>query len=239
MNSDTGKVVVLGGSSGIGLATVRRLAGAGYEVIATGRDADKLQTVAASIKGSVRVEAFDGAQRDQLERFFTSIGTIDHLVIALSGGEGAGAFKDLDLASLRRGFDAKFWPHIQAAQTVLPTLRKGGSITFVTAISARIANPGTSGLAAINAAIEAMVPVLARELAPTRVNAVSPGVVETAWWNAMPDAARRAFFEQHASELPVGRVGQPDDVAQAIAYLIGNGYTTGSIMECDGGLHLL
>jgi NAD(P)-dependent dehydrogenase (short-subunit alcohol dehydrogenase family) len=239
MSSNVGKVVVLGGSSGMGLATVRRLAGTGYEVIATGRDAEKLEAAVASIKGTVHVRAFDGAQREQLERFFESVGTIDHLVIALSGGEGSGAFRELDMACVRRGFEAKFWPHIQAAQAVLPFLRKGGSMTFVTAISARVANPGTSGLAAINAAIEAMVPVLARELAPTRVNAVSPGVVETPWWNVVPDDARQAFFEKHASELPVGRIGQPDDVAQAIAFLVENGYTTGSIMECDGGLHVL
>lgn len=161
------------------------------------------------------------------------------LVIALSGGDGAGHFQELDLLALRRGFEAKFWPHVQAVQAALPALRKGGSVTFLTSISARIANPGTSGLAAINGAIEAMVPVLARELAPTRVNAVSPGVVETPWWNAMPEEARRQFFDSHASELPVARVGQPDDVAQAVAYLVGNGYTTGSIIECDGGLHLL
>lgn len=239
MNKHVGKVAILGGSSGIGLAAVRHLAGAGYEVIATGRDADKLRAAVAGMEGSVRTEAFDSAQRDALEQFFHKVGTVDHLVIALSGGDGAGPFKELDLAALRRGFEAKFWPHVQAAQVALPFLRQGGSVTFVTAISARIANPGTSGLAAINAAIEAMVPVLARELAPTRVNAVSPGVVETPWWNAMPVEDRQAFFAQHASELPVARIGQPDDVAQAIAFLVGNGYTTGTIMECDGGLHLL
>lgn len=239
MGNSVGRVVVLGGSSGIGLATVKRLASAGYEVIATGRDEEKLRAAVSSIDGSVRVEAFDGTQRESLDQFFGSVGTIDHLVIALSGGEGAGNFQELDLLALRRGFEAKFWPHVQAAQTALPALRKGGSLTFLTAISARIANPGTSGLAAINGAIEAMVPVLARELAPTRVNAVSPGVVETPWWNAMPDDVRQQFFAKHARELPVARIGQPDDVAQAIAYLIGNGYTTGSILECDGGLHLV
>lgn len=239
MGSGAGSVVVLGGSSGIGLATVRRLAGAGYEVIATGRDAEKLRAAVAGIDGAVRTEAFDGTQRESLDRFFSNIGTIDHLVVALSGGDGAGHFQELDLLALRRGFEAKFWPHVHAAQAALPALRKGGSVTFLTAISARIANPGTSGLAAINGAIEAMVPVLARELAPTRVNAVSPGVVETPWWNAMPDDVRRQFFASHARELPVARVGQPDDVAQAVAFLIGNGYTTGSILECDGGLHLL
>ena len=239
MGSGASRVVVLGGSSGIGLATVKRLADAGYELIATGRDEGKLHASLADIQGAVRYEAFDGTQRESLDRFFSSIGTIDHLVIALSGGDGAGHFQGLDLLALRRGFEAKFWPHVQAVQAALPALRKGGSVTFLTSISARIANPGTSGLAAINGAIEAMVPVLARELAPTRVNAVSPGVVETPWWNAMPEEARRQFFDSHASELPVARVGQPDDVAQAVAYLVGNGYTTGSIIECDGGLHLL
>ncbi|GAB3789787.1 hypothetical protein GCM10028797_25690 [Dyella agri] len=199
MSSGAGSVVVLGGSSGIGLATVRRLASTGYEVIATGRDAEKLRAAMAGVDGAVRFEAFDGTQRESLDRFFSNIGTIDHLVIALSGGDGAGNFQELDLLALRRGFEAKFWPHVQAAQAALPALRKGGSVTFLTAISARIANPGTSGLAAINGAIEAMVPVLARELAPPGSTPSPP-----AWWR--PPGGTPCPTMCGGSSLPATRV---------------------------------
>lgn len=237
--SEAGKAVVLGGSSGMGLASVRLLAEAGHAVVATGRDAAKLAGALAPLPGQVRGEAFDATDRAELDAFFGRLGPFDHLVIALSGGEGGGAFRELDLGALRRGFAAKFWPHVEAAQAALPALRPGGSITFISSISARIANPGTAGLAAINAAIEAMVPVLARELAPLRVNAVAPGVVDTPWWNALGGETKQAVFRQQAAILPVGRVGRPEEVAQAVAFLVGNDFTTGTVIECDGGLHLL
>lgn len=233
------KIVVLGGSSGMGLATVRLLAEAGHALIATGRDPARLAAALGPLAGDVRGEAFDAVDRTRLGAFFQRLGAFDDLVVALSGGEGGGPFRQLDLGALERGFAAKFWPHVHAAQAALPTLRPGGSITFLTSISARIANPGTAGLAAINGAIEAMVPVLARELAPIRVNAVAPGVVDTPWWNAMGAEARAAVFRQQAETLPAGRVGRPEDVAEAVAFLVGNGFTTGTVVACDGGLHLL
>ncbi|MBD9666577.1 NAD(P)-dependent dehydrogenase (short-subunit alcohol dehydrogenase family) [Variovorax paradoxus] len=232
-------VAVIGGSSGVGLETVRRLAAAGARVFAAGRDREKVRQATSGLGGSVSAHAFDACDRGALDAFFETTGPIDHLVLTLSGGEGAGEFAQLDLSSLRRGFEAKFWPQLEAAQAGLKVLRKGGSITFVTAISARNALPGTSGLAAINGALEAMVGSLARELGPSRVNAVSPGLVDTPWWNRMPAAAKDELFRQQVELLPVGRVGQPQDVAHAIEFLIGNGYTTGTVIECDGGLRLV
>ncbi|BEP33697.1 SDR family oxidoreductase [Variovorax sp. V59] len=232
-------VAVIGGSSGVGLETVRRLAAAGARVFAAGRDREKVRQATSGLGGSVSAHGVDACDRGALDAFFETTGPIDHLVLTLSGGEGAGEFAQLDLSSLRRGFEAKFWPQLEAAQAGLKVLRKGGSITFVTAISARNALPGTSGLAAINGALEAMVGSLARELGPSRVNAVSPGLVDTPWWNRMPAAAKDELFRQQVELLPVGRVGQPQDVAHAIEFLIGNGYTTGTVIECDGGLRLV
>jgi len=239
MELDNQTVVVMGGSSGIGLATVQRLAAAGARVIATGRDRGKLDGALAGLGERVRGEAFDGGERQALDAFFTRLGSFDHLVLALSGSEGAGEFAGLGLAALRRGFEGKFWPQMEAAQACLPGLRRGGSITFVSAISARMANPGTAGLAAINGAIEAMVGSLARELKPSRVNAVSPGVIDTPWWDRVPAAFKADIFRQQAESLPVGRVGQAGDVAHAIQFLIGNPFMTGAVIECDGGMRLL
>jgi len=239
MNLEHQTVVVLGGSSGVGLEVVRRAAADGARVIAVGRDGKRLGAALEGMAGLVSGVALDATDRPALDAFFAEVGKVDHLVLTLSGGEGAGPFDKLDLAALRRGFEAKFWPQLQAAQAGLAALRSGGSITFVTAVSARIARPGTSGLGAINGALEAMIGTLARELAPTRVNAVSPGVIDTAWWSRLPAAAKAEVFDEQARTLPVGRVGRPEDVGHAVLFLVENGFVTGTVIECDGGLHLL
>ncbi len=233
------KVVVLGGSSGMGLATVSRLAQAGANVVAVGRDRAKLDKALSGLGGQVAGVALDCTDRAALDRFFGGIGNIDHLVLTLSGGEGAGRFAELDLAALRRGFEAKFWPQLEAAQASLPAMRRDGSMTFLTSISARMANPGTAGLGAINGALERMIGTLARELAPMRINAVSPGVVDTAWWDRFPADFKEDIFRQQTETLPVRRVGQPQDVAHAIQFLMENTFMTGAVIECDGGLRLL
>lgn len=133
--------------------------------------------------------------------------------------------------------EKKFFAQMTVAQCA-PGKLEGGSITFVSAGSARVAMHGTAGLAAINGTIEAAVPTLAKELAPTRLNGVSPGVIDTPWWDAMPKQFKENAFKQTAERLPVRRVGRPEDVAQAIAFLIHNSFVTGTVVEVDGGGHL-
>jgi len=110
-----------------------------------------------------------------------------------------------------------------------------GSITLISASSARAALPGTVTLAAVNGAIERIVSPLAAELAPVRVNAVSPGAVDTPWWSFLPDDQRQAQFATVGESVPANRVGRPDDVADAVCYLIGASYVTGTILPVDGG----
>lgn len=233
------RIVVMGGSSGIGAAAARSFVQRGSEVVITGRDSKKLEQAVAEIGGKVGTASVDGADPAAVRAFFGKLGAFDHLVLTLSGGEGMGPFRELDLTKLRSAFEAKFWAQLTVAQAALPTLKASGSITFVTAASARATLPGTSGLAAINGALEIMVPILAKELAPLRVNAVSPGVIDTPWWNKMPAEQRQAFFAQMAATLPSRRVGTAEDVADAIAFVVGNGFVTGSVVECDGGARLI
>ncbi|WP_327299685.1 SDR family oxidoreductase [Streptomyces sp. NBC_01197] len=136
------------------------------------------------------------------------------------------------------GFEGKFWPYLRLLQPALPRLRKDGSVTLVTAASAHAAFPGTAGLAAINGALQAMVPPLATELAPLRINAVAPGVIDTPWWDRVPAEQREALFEGLAAGTPVGRVGQAEDIARAIHMFALNGFVTGVVLDCTGGSNL-
>lgn len=229
------KYIIVGGTSGIGLATAKMAIEAGHSVLAAGRDEAKFPEAESVGAKAAQIDASDPLS---VQRFFAEHGEFDHLVLSVSGSSGAGSFRDLDLDDLRKGFEGKFWPQLACAKAALPTLRLAGSITFVGAISSRAMKPGTSGLAAINAALEAMVPVLASELRPIRVNAVVPGVVDTPWWSRVPEAAKAELFGKLASEVAVGRVGRPEDLASAIMFVTTNTFVTGTIIDCDGGWKL-
>ncbi|TRV80922.1 SDR family oxidoreductase [Streptomyces sp. 130] len=232
------RVVVMGGSSGIGEATAL-FAATGAEVTITGRSQTRLDEAATRIGGKTLTHRMDATSQEDTAAFFAASGPIDHLVIAVSGAAGSGPFAELDLADLATGFDAKFWPQVRILQAALPRLdRRRGSVTLITAASARAAFPGTSGLAAINGALEAMVPPLAVELAPLRVNAVSPGVIDTPWWDRVPAEQRTALFDGLAKTTPAGRVGCATDVARAIHSLATNGFITGVVLDCTGGANL-
>lgn len=239
MSFDGQRVVVIGASAGIGEAAARAFATRGASVTITGRSKDRLDQAAQRIGYPVEVAELDATNRTALDAFFADTGAIDHLVLTASpGAVGAGPFAGLDEAALRQAFDGKVFAHVKAIQAALPRLRPDGSVTIVSAASARSAFAGTAGLAAANGALEAMVAPLAVELAPLRVNAVSPGIIDTQWWHGMPDDQRRTFFDAAAAATPARRVGRPEDVADAIVYLAGAGFVSGTVLECTGGSNL-
>ena len=232
-------VYVMGGTHGIGEATARAFAAVGDEVVITGRTKERLDAAAARIGHPVQTRALDATDPEAVASFFGDGETVDHLVLALSPGAVAiGPLVTLDEKDLHTAFDGKFFAHVRILQAAAPHLSRSASVTFISAASARSASPGTAGLAAANGAIEAMVPPLAAELAPIRVNAVSPGVIETPWWAGLPEDQRAALFEDYATGTPVGRIGQPEDVAEAILYLAANGFVTGTVLDVSGGLTL-
>jgi NAD(P)-dependent dehydrogenase (short-subunit alcohol dehydrogenase family) len=230
--------LVVGGTSGIGLATARRLHRLGATVHIAGRRKERLDELAGTDPELIGHQA-DGGDPAAMGAVLEAIGRLDWLVVTLSGGGGAGLLAELDLDVLRSAFDAKLWAHLTTLQAALPRLTPDGSITLLGAISARAANPGTAGLAALNGAVEALIKPLAVELAPIRVNAVSPGLVDTPWWDQMPVDSRQAWFEQAARSLPVGRVATADDVAELVVVAATNPNLTGTVFESDGGAHLV
>jgi NAD(P)-dependent dehydrogenase (short-subunit alcohol dehydrogenase family) len=233
--------IVFGGSSGIGEASARALLVKGHSVTISGRDEAKLARAGQglAVHGAVRTVVADGLNRAAVEHAFEVSGEVDDVVICVSGGKGAGPFRELDLNDVRGALEQKTMAQLTIAQVAAQRLGDGGSITFVTAASARSVIRGTAGLAAVNGALEALIPILALELAPIRVNAVSPGIIHTPWWDGMPAAARDAFFSTAIGTLPVRRIGSPEEVGELIATIASAGFLTGSVYEIDGGSHLI
>ncbi|GGA95768.1 SDR family oxidoreductase [Puia dinghuensis] len=227
------KIVIAGGTSGIGLATARHFFQQGATVTVMGRSAER---VAAAQREGLSAVIVDCGDRKELDAFFASYGPVDHLVIALGGSKGMGEFAGLSLALLREGFAEKFWPHLETLQAALSYLRSGASVTLITAISSICKMPGTSGLGAINGALEVMVPVLARELQTMRINAVSPGVVDTPWWSFVPAESRQDAFAQFTANIQAKRAAQPEEIADAVGFVAGNAYMTGKVIFVDGGI---
>lgn len=235
MRMDGRHVAVIGASSGIGLETARLLVDRGARVTLGSRDRARLDAAVKEIGGGTAA-VVDGENTDSLRQFFASSGPITDLVITMTRRGGGAPATDLAVADLEGAFSGKTIAHLRAVALALPTLTPEASVTLVTAGSYSL--PGTAPLAAVNGALEAAIRPLAVELAPRRVNAVSPGVIETAWWDEVPADARQEVFREFAHRVPVGRNGRPQDVAHAIAALIENGFVTGVVFPCDGGLRL-
>jgi NAD(P)-dependent dehydrogenase (short-subunit alcohol dehydrogenase family) len=223
------RAVIMGGTSGIGLATATQLDSTGIEVTVTGRDPAKLADLAGKFAAA---EQLDSTDRDAVAAFFARLGPFEHLVLAFSpGAVGVGPVREISLDDFETAFTAKLFAYIHAIREAQVT----ESITMISAASARAALPGTVTLAAVNGAIERLVSPLAAELAPVRVNAVSPGIVDTPWWSFLPGDQRQAQFDAAAGSVPAGRIGTPGDVADAIGYLVRASFVTGTILPVDGG----
>ncbi|QWU13697.1 NAD(P)-dependent dehydrogenase, short-chain alcohol dehydrogenase family [Paenibacillus sophorae] len=234
------RIIVIGGSSGIGLAAAKRASELGAEVIIAGRSKERLEHAAASLDGEIRTRALDMRSEDDLRTFFAEIGNFDHLVI--TAGEmkhGLGMVLDLDAASAREQFESRFWGPYLAIRYGAPAIRERGSITLTSGVFGDKAVPGAAVPSAVHGALENLGRVLAAELAPVRVNVVSPGYVDTPMHDGMPPEQKKAWFEQTAATLPVRRIASADDIAGAILFLLENTNTTGITLTVDGGARLV
>ena len=225
------KVLIIGGSSGIGKATARLVAAEGGEAIIASRDADHLRQASEEIAGLVSTCVVDVRDVRSLDACMEDHSPFDHLVVTAVDVRPA-PFLEVSLEDARQVFDVKFWGQFSAAQLAAPCIRKGGSITLFSGISAHKPVKELSVISAADGAIEALVRALAVELSPIRVNAVSPGFVDT---HDMPTDRREAV----SSALPTRRVGEPDDIAHAVLALMENRHVTGTVLAIDGGHRLV
>ncbi|OXM85126.1 SDR family oxidoreductase [Paenibacillus rigui] len=231
------KVVIIGGSSGIGLETAKQAIALGAEVIIASRSKDKLQSAQEHLGPRAKAFQLDTTDESQVQSFFEKVGRFDHLVVSAAETSG-GSFLQTDTAQARHLFENKFWGQYYAAKYGAAQISPNGSITLFSGVVAYKAMIGSSALGAVNAAVSNLGQTLALELAPIRVNIVSPGIIDTPSRSKMPEDARSSFYTTIAGKLPVKRVGTAEDVAQSVLYLIQNGFVTGTVLHVEGG-HLL
>jgi NAD(P)-dependent dehydrogenase (short-subunit alcohol dehydrogenase family) len=224
------KVVVVGGSSGIGLATTELAKKEGADVIIASRSAAKLNPVAERLK--VTAIPTDVTNDQSVAELFRRTGPVDHVVLTAAQLR-TGPFKTVAMEDVRATMEGNFWGAWRVAREA--EIRPGGSLTLVTGFLSVRPRPNSAIISAANGALESLARALALELAPVRVNAVSPGVIDTPIRAAMPEAARKEMLAKTAAALPVGRVGMAEDIAQQIASFMTNGFATGSIVYIDGG----
>ncbi|MFC1442562.1 SDR family oxidoreductase [Streptacidiphilus sp. N1-10] len=229
------RVVIVGGTSGIGLATAELLRDRGNRVVVAGRSADRSEAALKVLGDGVEGRTLDASDEGQLAEFFAEVGPFDHLVVTVSPRGGITPLLELTAAELRRHSEGKLIPQLLTVKAALETLRADGSVTLLGAASSQMSAPGLTVLGSSNAALETAARILAVELAPRRVNALSPGVIDTPWWDWLPEENRGAVVNGACTNTPLGRPGRPEEVAHAIAFLVENAYTTGIVLPVDGG----
>jgi NAD(P)-dependent dehydrogenase (short-subunit alcohol dehydrogenase family) len=224
------KVVVVGGSSGIGLATAELAKAQGAEVVIASRNADKVKAAAAKL--GARGIAADVTSDQSVIDLFRACGPVDHVVVSAAQLR-TGPFKTVAMDDVRATLEAKLWGAWRCARAA--DIKPGGSLSLVSGFLSIRPRPNSAIVSVSNGALESLARALALELAPIRVNCVSPGIIDTPIRAAMPEAARNDMLAKTAASLPVKRVGLGEDVAQQILVFMTNGFMTGSIVYLDGG----
>ncbi len=224
------RVVVVGGSSGIGLATAESAKAEGADVVIASRNAERLNAAAAKL--GVKAIPADVTSDESIAKLFQSCGPVDHVVVTAAQLR-TGPFKTVAMDDVRATLEGKFWGAWRCAR--IADIRAGGSLTLVSGFLSIRPRPNSAIVSATNGALELLARALALELAPVRVNCVSPGLIDTPIRAAMPEAARKEMLAKTAATLPVKRVGLADDIARQILAFMANGFATGSIVYIDGG----
>ena len=226
------KALVFGGTSGIGLATVEKLVAQGAQVVAISRDPSKAEGIESL--ADVTLAACDVRDREQLSALFAEHAPFDVLISAATGGErAAGPFLGMDLDAYQGSFD-KLWGYTNVVRLGTEHLTEGGNIVLVSGSPARRGKPGQVALASVGAAVEQFVRVVAPEIAPKRINVVSPGVISTPMFGGDVEKRDQMLAGATANHL-ISRPGQADEVADGIMFVVQNEFVTGTTIDVDGG----
>jgi NAD(P)-dependent dehydrogenase (short-subunit alcohol dehydrogenase family) len=229
------RIVILGGSSGIGLAVAQAAAKEGASLVIASSRQDRIDAALQQLPAGTQGQAVDLGDAAAIQALFARLGEFDHLVFTAGENLKLGPLADTDIATARGFFELRYWGAFTAAKYGAPQLRPGGSIVFTSGLAGERPHPGWSVASSICSAMEGLTRALAMELAPIRVNIVSPGVVKSPLWSNMAEKDRDALYSNMADTLPVGHVGEVEEVAQAYLYLMKQTYGTGQRVTVDGG----
>jgi NAD(P)-dependent dehydrogenase (short-subunit alcohol dehydrogenase family) len=237
MSLENKRVVIIGGTSGIGLAVARAaLAERAQVVVGSSRE----RKVSAAKEALPGLEAFviDVKDEASVAAFFERVGPFDHLVFTAGDWDrmfGGGPLETLDLTAAATTFTVRFWGAVSAAKHAHKNIRAGGSITLTDGMIAHSARKGAVIAGAMAGAIEHLTRALAVDLAPIRVNCVCPGLIKTDIWKGIPEEQREETWKRMTKRLPINRIGEPDEAAEAYLYLMRAGYTSAQVLRVDGG----
>ena len=230
MNVAGKKAIIFGGTSGIGLATAKQLVKGGATVIAISRDPSK----AGDVPDGITLAKCDVLDQEALVKLFSEHAPFDILVSSATGGSRAiGPFLEMEMDGYKASFD-KLWGYANVVRFGAEHLSENGSIVLVSGAPARKCKPGQIALSSVGGAVEAMVRALANEIAPRRINVVSPGTIDTPMV-AAEGAARTELYKNMTAGNSIPRAGTPEEVAQGIVFMIENDFVTGTTIDVDGG----
>jgi len=228
------KVIVLGGTSGIGLSTTRALTEAGAHVVTGSRSAERIAEARQALGERVELESVDVQDRDRLQALFERHAPFDHLVNCATGGDRAvGPFLEMDLDGFFGSF-RKLWGYVQSVRLGAASMNPQGSIVLVGGALARKCRPGMTAHSTVGNAVEGFCRAVAPEIAPIRINVVAPGLIDTPMFDAS-GTEREAFFRSKTATHVIPRPGKPEEIADGILFLLRNDFITGTTLDVDGG----
>ena len=233
------RVVLLGGSSGIGLAVAQQVVAQGAQAIIASSSADRVRQAVATLDGRAEGHTLDLSDEQDIQGFFQKLGDFDHLVFTAGDTLQLDDLVATDLRKARRAFELRYWAVLAAVKYASTHIREGGSIVLTTGIASERPHKGWALAASVCGAIVSLTRALAVELAPIRVNAVSPGVVRTNLWQNMQEQERDGMYDHVGKTLLVGRVGEACEIARAYLFLMQEGYSSGQTVVVDGGALLV
>lgn len=231
------RVVVIGGSSGTGLATAREAAALGATVTIASSSQQQLDTALPTVGGNAEARQVDLTDDASVGALVAALGPIDHLVVTASPG-GDARFGEGTVAQAHAYMEGKFWGSYRAAHYAYRQMPRDGSILFVSGGLAQRPRRGSTMVTCAFAATEALGRALAVELAPLRVNTLRLGTIDSPLWSGLPPEERRQVLDDAARRVPAGRAGRPEDVGTAAVMLMLADYVTGSVVDVDGGIHI-
>jgi NAD(P)-dependent dehydrogenase (short-subunit alcohol dehydrogenase family) len=233
--SASSRIVLIGATSGIGLAVARRAAESGAHVTIASRRPESIERALDELPAGVVGRAVDASSSAAVADFFDEIGEFDHFAYTAAENLTGLPLSEYTVESAQNFFALRLFHALDAVRLAVPHLTPGGSITLMSGTAAFKGGTGWTLGTAVSGAVVSVMRSLAVELAPLRVNAVAPGVVRSPLWSQLSESDREQMYAGLAESLPLGRVGEPDDVAKAFLALMDQDYVTGTVAVVDGG----